>query len=1059
MKFFCTNLRAGIVKNLRPGKSVSLILLLAFIFFGTVLKAQSRIYLSNDDHTDYMFSADEAGYDTLFVNMIDAWMANNNATSTNPPDYQTRFNCDGTYWAWVYARKKTPAQFQAFVNQLNSEKIVMPMNALISTYGCVPAEATIRGMYYAGELKKKYNIPFDMVMCVENQVMPLGLASIWKGCGAKYAWHGVCNCSTKIPDLLDNREKEIFWYKGLDDSGVIMKWYTKTADHALGNYSEARNPATAIADLTAKVNTPNYNYNIAGAFGVGGDRLQILTDELSAAAKNSSNISRRLIVSNQVDFFRDFEKNYGATLPKLTQSYGNEWEHGCASLAEVSANVKRSLEKLRSAEAMATIVSGTDPFFAHTLDSMRREAWMALGAYWEHNFEGNGPNVTNDKRAAWEKKMQQNFTGYVNQLYALSLSRLANQITKTSANKRFFVFNPLSWTRTDYADIAYTGNLPAHIMDVSTNTEVPSQVISKDGSQYMRVLAAGVPSVGYKVFEIVNGAGSTFTNAATIDNTTRTIDNAYFTIAFTNNGVITGLLDKTNGNKQLASAVSSSDYINNLSRNSVFEGNSNTGGSFVIDNTGPVSMTVKFTSTATINHETLITVFKDIPRVEIDNKITQNFNNDLLSSTFSFNASTISSPGIWHEENGAVINAKKISSGGHYADRQARYDLLTLNHFAAISSNGNYGVTLSNQDCYFMQTGNSTVSTLDENTAKIKVLIGGRVDGLGMNNQDHDAVFSQRYAISAYNTYSPVTSMKSSLEHQNGFVSAEITNTAGILPANNFSFLTISNANTLLWALKPAEEGVATNGLVMRVWNLTNARANTDFIFNDNIMDAKNITHIETDISDASFSDQTVSTAVAKYQMKSYRVKLAAGGPLPIEISNFTGIRQNDINDLSWNVQEVSNLAHYNIERGLDSNSFDSIAIINATGSTTYGYDDGNIDPLSSYYYRLKLVRKDGSFLYSDIIFIKADKHVSRLVLFPNPVQSELGIRLILDKQSRYDVWINDISGKRIMKLPSRIFEAGNNNFTINTGYLPRGTYTLVVRGNGLTYIRKFIKN
>ncbi len=1059
MKCLCTFFKGGVLPDFLSKKNLVKILLLFFIFCANLSKGQSRIYLSNDDHTDYMFSADEAGYDTLFVNMIDAWMANNNATGANPPDYQTKFNCDGTYWAWVYAKKKTPAQFQTFVNQLKSERIVMPMNALISTYGCVPAEATIRGMYYAGELKKKYNIPFDMAMCVENQVMPLGLASLWKGSGARYAWHGVCNCSTQIPDLLDNREKEIYWYKGLDDSGVILKWYTKTSDHALGNYSEARNPATAIADLTAKVNTPGYNYNIAGAFGVGGDRLQILKDSLAAPAMASSNASRRIIVSNQLDFFRDFEANYGATLPRLTQTYGNEWEHGCASLAEVSANVKRSLEKLRCAEAMATIVARTDPFFANALDSVRREAWMALGSYWEHNFEGNGTAVSNDKRAAWEKRVQQTFTGYVNQLYTLSMARLANQVTKTSANKSFLVFNPLSWTRTDYADIAYTGTLPVHVMDVGTHTEVRSQIINKSGSQYIRILAADIPSVGYKVFEIINGAGSAFTDAGAINTTTRTIDNAYFTLVFTSNGVITSLIDKTNGNKQLAGTVSSSDYINNISRNNTFEGNSNTNGSFTVDNSGPVSLTVKITSSAAINHETLITVFKDIPRIEIDNTITQNFNNDLLYSTFSFNTASISSPDIWHEENGAVIHAKKVSSGGHYANRQARYDFLTLNHFAAVSNSGNYGVTLSNQDCYFMQTGNSTVGSLDENTAKIKVLVGGRIDGLGMNNQDHDAVFHQRYAISSYNAYSPVSSMKSSLEHQNGFVTAEVTNTSGILPATQFSFLTITNPNALLWALKPAEEGMETNGAVARVWNLSNSTVNTDFIFNDNITDAKNITHIETDLSEASFAGQTVSTTIGKNELKSYRIKLAAGGPLPVGLIQFTAVQQSNINKLNWEVQEAAGFSHYNIERSEDGNTFDSVAAVSATGGLTYSYDDAGIDLSKSYYYRLKLVKKDGSFFYSDTILIRAGRHEGRFVLYPNPVQNQLIFSLTLDKGSLYDIWINDITGKRIMKLPSATFEAGINNFTINTSNLPKGTYTIVVRSNDNKYIRKFIKS
>lgn len=1041
-------------------KNVTASLFLLFLlFYQNISNAQSRLYLSNDNHTDYMWSGNEATYDTAFVTMIDAWMANNNATNSKPADYQTKFNCDGTYWAWVYAKHKTPSQFQDFINQIKSERIILPMNPLIITYGCVPAEAAIRGMYYAGELQRKYNIPFDLVMSMENQVLPLGLPSLWKGCGAKYAWHGICDCSTQVPGLANNREKEIYWYKGIDDSSILMKWYTHTSDHVLGNYSEARDPAGAITDLTAKVNTANYNYNVAGAFGVGSDDLETTTDKLSAAAESASNASIRVIVSNELDFFRDFETNYGATLPSLTQSYGNEWEHACASLSEVSANVKRSLEKLRSAEAMATVVARTDPSFANTLDSLRKEAWMSLGLYWEHDFTGNGPAVTSDERGAWQIRMEQNFSGYVNQLYTLSMANLANQINKVSSNRRFFVFNPLSWSRTDYTDFAYSGSLPVYVVDVSTNTEIRSQVINTNGTQYLRILAPDVPSVGYKVFEIRSGTGSTtFAGAGTVDTTTRTIDNDYFTIVFTKRGVITSLIDKTNGNKQLVNTGSDDDYINNIGRNSVFAADDNIDGSFAVEDSGAVSLAVKITSTAIVNHETVITVFKGIPRIEIDNKVTENFGNDFLYNTFSFNNTSISSPTIWHEENGAVIHAKKVSNGGHYADQQARYDLLTLNHFAAVSSNGNYGVTLSNQDCYFMQTGNSTVQDLDENTAKIKVMIAGRIDG-GMMNQGNDVVFNQRYAISSYNTYSAATSMKSALEHQNGFVSAEITNASGFLPEDNFSFLTITDPNTLLWALKPSEDGMDSNGAVVRVWNLANAPVNTSLIFNDDITDAKNITHIETDVSSASFSGKTVNATVGKNQLKSYRVKLVASAALPITIIEFTGIKQNGINKLSWKAEEGINFSHYNIERSDDGNTFDSIAIINGSGSTLYSYDDSNFNELKPYYYRLKLVQKNGSFSYSDVILLMVDPHTKDILLYPNPVHNLLKFQLILDTESRYDVWIYDITGKIIMKLPPPLFEPGNNYFTVNTSNLPTGSYTLIVRNAENNYIRKFLKH
>ncbi len=1044
-------------------KRIIPILFLFITFFANYSKAQSRLYLSNDDHTDYMWAANETAYDSAFAQMIDAWIANNNATNGNSPDYQTKFNCDGSYWAWAYEKSRTPAQFQTFINQVKSERIVIPMNPLVLTYGCVPTEATLRGMYYAGELERKYNLNLDIAQSMEDQVLPLGLPSLWKGSGAKYAWHGVCNCATFVPDLNNPREKEIYWYKGLDDSSVLMKWYNFIAAGSLGGYAEAADPTNAVSYLTDKVNTSSYNYNIAGAFGVGGDGLETKTDHLVSAAQSLSDASRRVIVSNELDFFRDFETNYGATLPSLTQSYGNDWDHTCSSLAEVSANIKRSLEKLRSAEAMATIVARTNPSFATALDSLRRDAWMSLGLYWEHDFGGNGTGVTSDERVAWEIRMQQTFSSYVNQLYDLAKANLANQVKKVSANKSFVVFNPLGWTRTDYTDFVYSGSLPVHVMDVTSNTEVKSQVVNINGTQYLRVLAANIPSVGYKVFEIINGAGATFPDAGSLDNASRTIDNDYFTIVFTNNGVITSLIDKTHGNKELVSTNSDSSYINNISQASTFDttftGSDNANGSFTLESNGPVSLSVKITSTATVNHETLLTVFKDIPRIEIDNKITQNFLNHYLYTIFSFNNTSISSPTIWHEENGAVINAKKVSHGGHYADQQARYDWLTLNHFAAVSSNGNYGVTLSNQDCYFMETGSSNIQTLDENTARIKVLIGGSIDGYGAFNQANETEFNQRYAISTYNTYSTANSMKSALEHQNSLVSAEINNTSGNLPEDNFSFMTIADPNTVLWALKPAEDGMDSKGAVVRVWNFANTSVNTSFIFNDYITEAKNITHVETDISDASFSNKTLNTLIGKNQLKSFRVKLIDSSPLPISLIEFSGMKQNGINKLNWQAEEGMNFSYYNIERSTDGNTFDSIDIIGGNGNSQYDYDDSNIDEIKPYYYRLKMVDKDGSFTYSNVILIMADNHVKDILVYPNPAHDQLKFQLILEKKSRYDVLINDISGKTIMKLPPPLFEVGNNYFSINTSSLPMGTYTLIVQNTENKYIRKFIKH
>jgi hypothetical protein len=77
----------------------------------------------------------------------------------------------------------------------------------------------------------------------------------------------------------------------------------------------------------------------------------------------------------------------------------------------------------------------------------------------------------------YKKKLQVNLTNYVDSLFLLSSIELGKQLAKTK-NPRFYVFNPLSWTRNDIADIAYEGDFPVKVIDVSSNEEVEKDFYS-----------------------------------------------------------------------------------------------------------------------------------------------------------------------------------------------------------------------------------------------------------------------------------------------------------------------------------------------------------------------------------------------------------------------------------------------------------------------------------------------------------------------------------------------------------------------------------------------------
>jgi alpha-mannosidase len=830
--------------------------LLALSWFGLSVFAQpKKIYIALDDHTDYVYTLGEEEHRQIFLETLDYYLNLADATANNPAEYQSRWNCDGSFWLWTYEKNKTPAEFERLINRVRSGHISVPLTALVSTYGAQPAEAVLRGMYYPGTLERRYNLRFSLATAMENATLPFGLGSLWAGAGAKYSWRGLCGCATRTPSGANR--PEIYWWQGLDDSRILMKWnsFYYYGESSIGNYFECRIPEQALN--TVETNSrflTNWPYNVIGIFGKGGDDPRTLTDEFVTFAQNNSNANRKIIVSNEEDFFREFETNYGSGLATHSASYGNEWDVLCASMAEVSASVKRAVEKLRGAEAIQTLVSLKNPSFRRDRVAERDQTWMNLGLYWEHAWTADG--YLRDQRDEWQRKIATQITGYVDALAQDSAAALGAMIPNPSPYKRFYVFNQLSWTRTDFADVPYSETDPIYVVDVSTGLETPAQIVTVDGQRTLRVLASDIPPVGYKVFEIRPGTPGNFSDAARISG--NVIENAFYRLTVSNRGAITSLIDKTRGEQEFAREINGR-FINDLGPGE---------GTLEIENVGPVSVTIKTTTATPLNHTTRITLFRDSDRIDIRNDINQNFS-DVYTWGYSFN---LDNPDTWHEEVGAVIRAKQIAQGGHYADRGARLDWQTLNHFADMTGSNKTGVTLSNADCYFMRIGNSDVITLDTTTPQLSALVGGQVDGsyLGILNQAGDTKFRQRFALRTHGEYDGTAAMRFALEHQNPFVAQIITGGNGY-PETTYSLVNISDPNVLLWAIKPAEEGIG-QGIIARVYNVAHQAMNASLQFVNPLTNAHRTSHIETNLASVALNNGALPMSLAPQQYQTFRL-------------------------------------------------------------------------------------------------------------------------------------------------------------------------------------------
>ena len=105
--------------------------------------------------------------------------------------------------------------------------------------------------------------------------------------------------------------------------------------------------------------------------------------------------------------------------------------------------------------------------------------------------------------------------------------------------------------------------------------------------------------------------------------------------------------------------------------------------------------------------------------------------------------------------------------------------------------------------------GNSTAGSLDAATSQLSPLVGGQVDGpaLGIASQGGDSRFLQRFALQTHDAFNPAAAMRFAIEHQNPLVTGAVLGGVNY-PETTFSLLTISDPNVLLWALKPAHDGI-----------------------------------------------------------------------------------------------------------------------------------------------------------------------------------------------------------------------------------------------------------
>lgn len=176
---------------------------------------------------------------------------------------------------------------------------------------------------------------------------------------------------------------------------------------------------------------------------------------------------------------------------------------------------------------------------------------------------------------------------------------------------------------------------------------------------------------------------------------------------------------------------------------------------------------------------------------------------------------------------------------------------------------------------------------------------------------------------------------------------------------------------------------------------------------------------------------------------------------LPVKLSSFTSSIQNQAALLNWATESEVNFDYFVIEKRDNNSEFKEIGRVPAKGGNTktlYNFSDRNISFETSYY-RLKMVDKDGTFEYSDVVAATIASQNS-LSVYPNPINNSSTLKVqFKELAAASTLRLIDITGRTVKTLS---LQKGVNQASIDANNMDKGQYTLLLEtGNKvLDYIK-----
>jgi hypothetical protein len=204
-------------------------------------------------------------------------------------------------------------------------------------------------------------------------------------------------------------------------------------------------------------------------------------------------------------------------------------------------------------------------------------------------------------------------------------------------------------------------------------------------------------------------------------------------------------------------------------------------------------------------------------------------------------------------------------------------------------------------------------------------------------------------------------------------------------------------------------------------------------------------------LSDTNLVNFSVTSNAASKAANRFSVVFRQMAALPVTLTSVRATAQNNDILVEWATQNESGMLQYEVEKSTDGNNFQAAGVVTAQNSGTANYQWTDSQPSTgTNYYRIRMVSKDGSISYSQVVKLNFGKITPVMEVAPNPILNGT-IHLVFKNEQvgNYNIVLTNLLGQVILSKTIMHTEV-NGSATISGGTVNKGVYQLsIIKPNG----------